>query len=61
MSKTFKRGCESLFLTPYAPKIMSSKEAFNKAWETTGNCMKEAIEKYGETQEIREAVSSKKK
>ena len=60
MSKIFQRGCESLFIPPLEPKIMSSEEAFNKVWNATGNYMKQAIEHYGKTEEAPEATSPSK-
>ena len=61
MSKIFQKGCESLFLASPKPKIMSSEEAFTKVWNATGNCMKEAIEKYGKAEETLKATSPSKK
>ena len=61
MSKIFQRGCESLFMPPLEPKIMSSEEAFNKAWNATGNYMKQAIEHYGKTEETVKVSSPSRK
>ena len=63
MSKIFQKGCESLFIPPPEPKIMSSEEAFRKVWNATGNYMKEAIENYDKpkTEETLKATSPSKK
>ena len=61
MSKIFQRGCESLFMPPLEPKIMSSEEAFSKAWNATGNYMKQAMVNYDKTEETVKVPSLSKK
>ena len=50
MPKIFQRGCESLFMPPLEPKIMSSEEAFIKVWNATGNYMKQVMTNYEKTE-----------